>query len=759
MFEITNSTDVYSKIIRYSLIINIYLSFAKVSQTSAINPVFPGDTSSLIADIRQEYLHAQNSAARSRTPPTPTFPSENFDLPPITPPGSLQAQSGYSVGQQPLRMALVSNLNRPAAVPQGLQTFVQPNLSQLGPMVGEAMEEGSNIENLLDEIVERNMPQGVSEPIVFTPQVSQQPNPSTARMQMSSQAMQKGIPSVPVRAGSPAHLSVAQTNASGKTSLSIGAVQTGSPLNTVTSSAGPLTPSRSPSPKIKQTVHTGKVSVPLRPGNQPLRLSSPTIQPGSPLQSMGSAPQSPVKTTRTVVAQGNQVASPSQMLQMAVPSAIVSSSPSVKTQVSSNSLQIKQSGGMQSINSQVSMVPLSTSTVQGNLSSMGPQRPLVNVGSQKTSVCTVNNSQGSPITIPSNSHGKPIQGIPLQNLTANPKLLDQLVRSAMGQSNMKQSQLGEATSGASAVQAGQPLICYVVPQNSVSGVQAKGSIPFTATGQPVKMILVNANSALKPPVSSNVPSTKTALMNPASSDLSKVSTSLPVQSFAMGREFGPVSSSPAGDLGSSFRSDNVISVTMSQHSATSSVVTSLAQPSPSHSRIIQSDVCSPAFNASQQNPVRSSVASSANNSVSKLNSILVGSTSVTGESNTLPGLQKPLSSTDTPTSVVQITFVNEATAISQVVAASPCLTSTGQPGAMSASPVILPPENQTLALSQPGTSSVPQDSDEDEDDSTPLSQVAENLKKSDDVKKKKKKKKEKGTKRKKRGRDNLEPSK
>ena len=84
--------------------LNDMVSNFQVGQSATINPVFPGGPNSLICDIRQDYLHAQNLAARSRTPPTPTFPSENFDLPPITPPGSLHA--AFAAGQQPLRMAL-----------------------------------------------------------------------------------------------------------------------------------------------------------------------------------------------------------------------------------------------------------------------------------------------------------------------------------------------------------------------------------------------------------------------------------------------------------------------------------------------------------------------------------------------------------------------------------------------------------------------------------------------------------------------------
>ena len=776
-------------------------SHSKVSQRSAINPVFPGDPNSLIRDIRQEYLHAQSLAARSRTPPTPTFPSENFDLPPITPPGSIH--SAFPVGQQPLRMALMSNLNRPATVQSQLPSFVTPNLpptmgnvsmsQQLQPVVGEPLVEGSNIEELIDEIVERDMPQGVSEPIVFAPHVSQQPNPAQAHLQISSNALQKAISPVSVQTPSQGQLVTVPTNATGKPQLPMGVVVGGSPLNTPGSPGSPLTSSRSPSPNVKQTNHTGKISTPMRSANQTMRLT----QPGSPLQN---PPQSTVKSTRSLPTN-------SQMLQMAVPSAVASA----KSQTGSSqprtpgNLQVKNSVEAATVNPQAPRVTLAASTVQtiasqvqgqsiagfsncqaprvtlaasavqtnapqsraqSTAGSSNPQAPRVTLAAS-TGQMIAPQIQGQSIAVSSNkaslpkvlqgsnvsaisiqSSGKPIQSIPLQTLASNPELLGQLVK-AIGQPNAKQQ-------GSTAnVQTGQPLICYVVPQNSATGTQTKSSVPLSSSSHPVKMILVNANSPVKLPVQPNTQQAKSATTIPANSGLNCLSLSSSSQTADTKIEL------ERGALNPSFKK-----VLTSAETGKISVVSGVKSDA-----IVTGNIPSPSVQLSAgvknyQMPMSVPTAMQQgsprfliNNPNGKQNS---------SQPNNVPSLQTPLSSSG---NVVQITFVNEATAISQVVAASSATLSSSyssgsqnmvaasQSSGMMPSSLLpsSPSSSHVLAAPiEPATSADQQDSDEDDDDdSKPLSQVAENLKKVgiiDDVKKKKKKKKdkdkEKGTKRK-----------
>lgn len=745
-------------------------SCLKVPQSSAINPVFPGDPSSLLNDIRQEYLHAPNLSARSRTPPTPTFPSENFDLPPITPPGSLQTHSTFPVGQQNLsRMALLSNLNRPVTVQTRLPSFVQPNLppsmnnvslnQQLQAVVGESMAEGSNIEQLIDEIVERDMPQGVSEPIVFSPQVSQQPNPSTAHLQIAPNTLQKGISPT-----SPAQLPVVQTSNSGKPALPLGVVSGGSPLNAASSPGSPLASSRSPSPKVKQTNHTG------RSANQAVMLTSPSVQAGSPLQNVGglSASQSAGKAARPFSSHSTQVLTNSQVLQMAVPSAVVSSKgqtgPSLphiginSSKLTPNNIAVKNNVEGTNLNLQGARGLLSSATVQSsaaqiqglnivahNLGISGTNSS--NTSSQKVSpqgtIVGSDNAQSSGTNNPAN----PLQAA----LASNPELLGQLVK-AIGQPK-QQASSGQVVASAASIQTGQPLICYVVPQNSTSvtqGSQTKSSVSLTAANHPVKMILVNANSPLKSPVSLKPHPGKTTLMNPAKIALNSKSV---------------LSSSQSADAKGEFEAavnpslKNIPSLNESGSLAISGV----------NSEIVMSP--SNAIPRVQLGSTPTLPGLHFNNSNSKQTSVALGS----AQSNTVPLLQTPLPSGG---NVVQITFVNEATAISQVVAASPSPTlssyssssggsgshvmsaASSQASVTSTAESLMPSSHALLGdISEQVTSASHQDSDEDDDDSTPLSQVAENLKKvagTDDVKKKKKKKKDKGTKRKKREKDSQE---
>ena len=735
----------------------------------------------MLTDIRQEYLHAQNLAARSRTPPTPTFPSENFDLPPITPPGSLQTHSTFPAGQQPLRMALLASLNRPATVQPQLPTFVQPNLppplnnvSMNQQLVGESMGEGSNIEQLIDEIVERDMPQGVSEPIVFAPQASQQQNPSTDHLQIASNTLQKGISPVSVRTTSPDLLPVVQTSStSGKSALPLRVVPGGSPLNAASSPGSPLASSRSPSPKVKQTNHAGKVSAPVRSASQAVRLTPPAIQPSSPLQTVGglSASQSAVITARPFSSHNNQVLTNSQMLQMAVPSAVASSKSQTGSslshiginspKLSSSNVPAKNNVDGANVNPQGSRVILSSSTIQSSASQVqGHNVATHNVG---VSVTNSNKLPSQKAILGTNLGANTVQlggtqnqTNPLQALASNPELLGQLVK-AIGQPKQQVSS-GHAVTTKAGIQTGQPLICYVVPQNSASGAQgsqAKSSISLTASNQPVKMILVNANSPLKSPVSLKPQPSKMTLMKPSTIGLNSKSTLSSLQSAESKDELEAA-------LNPSYK--NVSSFVESSKMAVGGVKSEFIMSQSNAAPFVQMGVAQEVTSMQQT----SSPGLLVDNPNNKQNSITLGS----AQSNTVPLLQTPLSSSS---SVVQITFVNEATAISQVVAASPSSTMSSLSGGghiisagstqssltSSAENLLLSPHTISGPTTEEATSASQQDSDDedDEDDSTPLSQVAENLKKeagTDDFKKKKKKKRDKGTKRKKREKDRQE---
>ncbi|KAJ7381511.1 hypothetical protein OS493_001659 [Desmophyllum pertusum] len=333
--------------------------------------------------------------------------------------------------------------------------------------------------------------------------------------------------------------------------------------------------------------------------------------------------------------------------------------------------------------------------------------------------------QGTNVsTITVQSSGKHNQTNPLQALAYNPELLGQIVK-AIGQQK-QQGSSGQVVASAAGIQTGQPLICYVVPQNSTSGAQssqAKSSIPLTASNHPVKMILVNANSPLKSPVSVKPQPGKMTLLNPTNIGLNSKS----------------ILSSSKGELEAalnpSFKNmpTFVDSGNMSQSAA--QTVTSMQPISPG---------------LLMNNPNRELGPAHVKHHTFITNTIVIGG------------------------NVVQITFVNEATAISQVVAASPSpmLSSlSSSPGVDSAQSTVtssaenlVPSGSHTLldpTTEQQTTSANHQDSDDDDDDddSTPLSQVAEHLKKvagTDDVKKKKEKKKDKATKRKKREKDSHE---
>lgn len=642
----------------------------------------------------------------------------------------------------------MSNLNRPVTVQSQLSSFVPPNLpptmssvsmsQQLPPVVSEPLVEGSNIEELIDEIVERDMPQGVSEPIVFTPHVSQQPNPGSAHLQIAANALHKGISPSSVSAGSPGQLNIAPTNATGKSQLPLGVVMGGSPLNAPSSPGSPLAPSRSPSPKVKQTNNT--VAATIRSANQALRLT----QPGSPLQN---APQATVKNARAFPAKTSQGLSNAQMLQMAVPSAVASAKSQLGT-TQLHSLQVKSSVETASVKPQSPREIVASTSVQPSV----PQIQGQNISC--TSVSPPKVHQGSSIdamSVPSSV--KPIQAIPLQSVTSSRELLDQLVK-AMGHPNLKPQ------SSTANIQTGQPLICYVVPQNSTSGVQnsqTKSSTPLSSSSQPVKMFLVNANSSVKLPATINTQLGQTSTTTniglnckPALSSSQLAETKSALDSTLSARLSNDLTGAESRNLSavSGIKSGTMImrNNTMLSEQLTATVTNNQVPMS----------IPSPVQPASPRFFV--------NNPSSKQNSVSLGS----AKSNTVPLLQTPLSS---GSNVVQITFVNEATAISKVVAAAPSstvssssLSSAGSQSLLAASqssvmmPSPLSPSHMIAPTVEPATPSDQQDSDEDDDDSKPLSQVAENLKKvgiTDDVKKKKRKKKdkEKGTKRKRKGKD------
>lgn len=709
--------------------------------------MFPGDPNSLIRDIRQEYL--QNLAARSRTPPTPTFPSENFDLPPITPPGSMQGHSTFPVGQQRVRMPIMSNLNRPTTVHSQLSPFVPPNLpsvmsQQLSSEVSSPMVEGPNIDELIDEIVERDMPQGVSEPIVFATHVSQQPSPPTTHSLFAAKALQKGLTATSIQAASPGQLAAAPSNVTCKTQLPMTGVTGGSPLNAAGSPGSPLASSRSPSPKVKQANHAGKVSAPIRAANQGMRHAQSIIQPGSPLQT--TAPQSIVNSTRSFVSTNSQLLSTtSQMLQMAVPSAVAASS---KAQGGSCQPRIASSvkKSMESANPHGQKVTLSAPVTQ---SSSQFQTQIITAASNK--MPSQNVAQGPNISATRlQSSNKPIQAIPL----SNPELLGQLVK-AMGQPNAKQQ--GTTPN----IHTGQPLICYVVPQSSASGVQSSQA---KSSSQPVKMILVNPNSPLKSSVSLKPQLPQTVNTNPSSASLnckaSVVSSSsqLAQTTYKTALEtavLGPVFKEVPllAETGNMTLTEVKSGIIVDGNNSTRSVQLNTTVD---NNQVITSV-------PGQQQPFERIFATNSN---TKQISTALGST----QSNSVPLLQTPLSSGN---NVVQITFVNEATAISQVVAASPAATVTASSSGGSLQGMVTASQSLTVApglqssshtplvrpLLEPTASTHQQDSDDDDDDddSTPLSQVAENLKKvgGDEVKKKKKKKKdkEKGSKRKRKGKE------
>ena len=661
----------------------------------------------------------------------------------------MQGHSTFPVGQQRVRMPIMSNLNRPTTVHSQLSPFVPPNLpsvmsQQLSSEVSSPMVEGPNIDELIDEIVERDMPQGVSEPIVFATHVSQQPSPPTTHSLFAAKSLQKGLTATSIQAASPGQLAAAPSNVTCKTQLPMTGVTGGSPLNAAGSPGSPLASSRSPSPKVKQANHAGKVSAPIRAANQGMRHAQSIIQPGSPLQT--TAPQSIVNSTRSFVSTNSQLLSTtSQMLQMAVPSAVAASS---KAQGGSCQPRIASSvkKSMESANPHGQKVTLSAPVTQ---SSSQFQTQIITAASNK--MPSQNVAQGPNISATRlQSSNKPIQAIPL----SNPELLGQLVK-AMGQPNAKQQ--GTTPN----IHTGQPLICYVVPQSSASGVQSSQA---KSSSQPVKMILVNPNSPLKSSVSLKPQLPQTVNTNPSSASLNcKASV---VSSSSQLAQTTYKTALETAVLGPVFKEVPLLAetgnMTLTEVKSGSIVDGNNSTRSVQLNTTVDNNQVITSV-PGQQQPFERIFATNSN---TKQISTALGST----QSNSVPLLQTPLSSGN---NVVQITFVNEATAISQVVAASPAATVTASSSGGSLQGMVTASQSLTVApglqssshtplvrpLLEPTASTHQQDSDDDDDDddSTPLSQVAENLKKvgGDEVKKKKKKKKdkEKGSKRKRKGKE------
>ncbi|XP_048576920.1 protein piccolo isoform X2 [Nematostella vectensis] len=164
------------------------MSMTQPSHTSSLNPVFPPDASCIISDIRQE-LGNRASVSQTRTTISPTFPSENFDLPPLSHPHHMMRPSSMnymqrSSPQMPGSQQLVHNTPHQTMHPAmsgynqaNMQRQVMSNMpvnhSLDSEMEGDDHdnEDEGSIEKLIEDIVDRDLPQGIEDPIVF-PQVS-----------------------------------------------------------------------------------------------------------------------------------------------------------------------------------------------------------------------------------------------------------------------------------------------------------------------------------------------------------------------------------------------------------------------------------------------------------------------------------------------------------------------------------------------------------------------------------------------------------
>lgn len=137
----------------------------------------------MLNDIRQEFAHTRNVPNNPRDV-QPAFPSENFDLPSIQ-----HARQRRSSGSQVLNfmpgrdqhlVASASQLGRTmtrhASLHNGMQTFSQTGLHSNITNVEQPMNHGldsveggdNSIDQLIEDIVDRDMPQGVGDTIEFS---------------------------------------------------------------------------------------------------------------------------------------------------------------------------------------------------------------------------------------------------------------------------------------------------------------------------------------------------------------------------------------------------------------------------------------------------------------------------------------------------------------------------------------------------------------------------------------------------------------
>ena len=330
-----------------------------------MSSLFGGSQSAL---IQGNLLHAPRSGSFS----TPSFPSENFDLPPITPPASghappsifssLDHQMATGRAQRMMTSPLVTgNINTASNIQANVPPFSQPNLApplgniavdqHLGPPIDEVMEEGS-IDKIIDEIVDRDMPQGVSAPIVFTRQVAQNLNASnitSGNIQQVSSSMQQSV--APPRSSSPAHRpSHLDMNQHVKQSSPMGMQQAGSPLNMnpLNQNPGsPHRPTRTPSPQVAVGQNLQKISLASPVGQRQtvtqgraLPLSETSL---SQIQTRGVTAQkvSPEKLNVSLTVSSLPVQSISNVQQMMAqtPQSVVQGSPLSSVSQPSSSLQ------------------------------------------------------------------------------------------------------------------------------------------------------------------------------------------------------------------------------------------------------------------------------------------------------------------------------------------------------------------------------------------------------------------------------------
>ena len=662
--------------------------------------------------------------------PTPTFPSENFDLPPITPPASTGNLSSafQSLGHSAISGRMTGEImssRQTRSAQRIMQSFGRPNLpSSVGgmpitqhhpniPASEEVMEEGS-IEKLLDEIVERDMPQGVSEPIMFTPQVPQHSNASsTSAMQVTPQQIQskalqqvmapKTVASVTSvnRAAMSMHMA-----SSPQPSTSLGMIN--SPLNTSAlnqNPTSPLVPARTPSPNIQVRQ---KPSIQLQPtSKQSVKLPTTQTQVSSSL----ALSQSSQNTVRS--------------------SSMQSTSPQL-SQLPSNQGAMRLNSAPQSVQTSVASRNASNTPVVSGQSKPQAAAPTTNVNTANWKV--IHGLGGVkhnvlPITIRPGSQS--LQGLQLHN---NPAVLQQIMQ-AVAPSSGNQVKTNQAAN-ITATQGNQKLIYYVMPQkNVVSGAQAsqsgqKGSV--SSAKQPVKMILINADS----PLVSKSKAITTQSVSTSNANRVQLPLGMTTQVLPMKSESGlPVSvtnslSSPQ------FSQAKTVTMPMYASGQQLSGVSTSSQPHgtlPTNQQVHNG----PPLNT-HSNPMTAASTTS------------LGSGSSLYSTATSQG-------TPTTSNVVQITFINEATAVARVVAAPTTTVAQGVPTTQLFTNVV--PRSSTQISASAVTSTQPSfalEESDDDDDSKPLAQVAQNLKKTSSPTEKKKKKK--GAKRKKKGKEAEEPS-